>query len=64
MPFPSMDFLEMQWGFHRLTALSGGAEPIEINLDSDDSGDESAPKVRSYDRTVDLTRSTANHMTT
>lgn len=36
MPLPSIDLLEMQWVLHRLTALSGGAEPIDLALDSDD----------------------------
>lgn len=42
MPLPSIDLLEMQWVLHRLTALSGGAEPIDLDLDSDDGGDEGA----------------------
>lgn len=62
MPLPSMDLLEMH--LRRLTAFSGGAEPIDLNLDSDDSGDEGVPKCAVMTRTMDLTRSTANHMTT
>jgi hypothetical protein len=39
-PLPSQDLLEMQWVLHRLSALSGAAEALELEYRSDDESSE------------------------